>query len=435
MESFVRAFSSTFRLFVALLAAIAPAWAQGELRGHGGPVRALSISGDGRLAITGSFDSSAIIWSLDAGVARAVLRAHAGSVNAVMALPDGRFVTAGEDGRLALWRDHDLTRPQSFEPVHSAPIAALAVSPDGVVIASASWDSTVALTSLTGAPLRRLKGHQGNVNGVAFSRDGRMVVSAGYDATLRLTPLDGAAPRVVRLASPLNALAISPSGEIATGGADGSVFLLTPDGVLRLHVEAAEAPVIALAFSPDGTRLAVASPRGGIGIFDVASGKPVFALNGPGLPVWSLGFTPDGRQILTGGSDRLLRRWDARTGDHLGSAVIERPADLLAGLGGGRGAEVFRACVACHTLSPDGGQRAGPTLHGVIGRRIGSLPGYAYSPGFADRDIIWSKETIARLFELGPAAYTPGTKMPEQRVTSAEDREALVDFIEAASRP
>jgi len=283
--------------------------------------------------------------------------------------------------------------------------------------------------------LRRFEGHQGNVNGVVFSRDGRMLISAGYDATLRLTPLDGVAPRVIKLASPLNALAMAPLGEIAAGGADGSVFLLTQDGVLRLQIEAAEAPVIALAFSPDGARLAVAGPRGGIGVFEVASGKPVFTLNGPGLPVWSLGFTPDGRQILTGGSDRLLRRWDARTGDHLGPAALERPADPVAGLEGGRGAEVFRACVACHTLSPDGGQRAGPTLHGVIGRRIGSLPGYAYSSGFADHDIIWSKETIGRLFELGPAAYTPGTKMPEQRVTSSEDRAALVEFLESASRP
>ena len=422
-------------LVLGVICAAAPGRAQGELRGHGGPVRALAVASDGRQAISGSFDSSAIIWSLDSGAARAVLRAHAGSVNVVLVLPDGRFATAGEDGRLALWRGDDLTRPQSFEPVHGAPIAALAVSPDGALIASASWDSSVALTSLTGAPPRRFEGHQGNVNGVGFSRDGRMVVSAGYDATLRFTPLDGAASRVVKLASPLNALAISRSGDIATGGADGSVFLLTPEGVLRLQIEAAEAPVIALAFSPEGTRLAVASPRGGIGVFDVASGKPVFTLNGPGLPVWSLGFTPDGRQILTGGSDRLLRRWDARTGDHLGPAVMERPADLLAGLEGGRGAEVFRACVACHTLGPDGGERAGPSLHGVIGRRIGSLPGYAYSPGFAERDIIWSKETIARLFEMGPAAYTPGTKMPEQRVTSPEDREALVDFIEAASRP
>ena len=422
-------------LALALLEAPAPLRAQGELRGHGGPVRALSITGDSRQAITGSFDSTAIIWSLERGVARAVLRAHAGSINAVLALPDGRFVTGGEDGRLALWREDDLARPQSFDVVHAAPIAALALSPDGAWIASASWDSSVAMNSLTGAPLRRFEGHQGNVNGVAFSRDGRMLVSAGYDATLRLTPLDGGAARVVKLASPLNALAIGPSGEIATGGADGSVFLLTRDGVLRLQIEAAEAPVIALAFSPDGARLAAASPRGGVSLFDVASGKPAFTLNGPGLPVWSLGFTPDGRQILTGGGDRVLRRWDARTGDHLGPAVMGRPADPLSGLEGSRGAEVFRACAACHTLSPDGGERAGPTLHGVIGRRIGSLAGYAYSPGFAARDIIWSKETIARLFELGPAALTPGTKMPEQRVTSPEDRAALVDFIEAASRP
>ena len=422
-------------LALALLEAPAPLRAQGEVRGHGGPVRALSISGDGRHAISGSFDSTAIIWSLERGVARAVLRAHAGGVNAVLALPGGRFATGGEDGRLALWGDDDLSRPLRFDPVHAAPIAALALSPDGAWIASASWDSSVALTSLAGAPLRRFEGHQGNVNGVGFSRDGRLLVSVGYDAALRLTPLDGSAPRVVKLASPLNALAISPSGDIAAGGADGSVFLLTPDGVLRLQMEAAEAPVIALAFSPDGMRLAAASPRGGVGLFDVASGKPVFTLNGPGLPVWSLGFTPDGRQILTGGSDRLVRRWDARTGDHLGPAVMERPADLLAGLEGSRGAEVFRACAACHTLRPDGGERAGPTLHGVIGRRIGSLPGYAYSRGFGGRDIIWSKENIARLFELGPAAFTPGTKMPEQRITSPEDRAALVDFIEAASRP
>jgi cytochrome c len=33
------------------------------------------------------------------------------------------------------------------------------------------------------------------------------------------------------------------------------------------------------------------------------------------------------------------------------------------------------------------------------------------------------------LFEVGPNAYTPGTKMPEQRIGSAEDRRALTDFL------
>ena len=424
-----------FRTLLLTLALASPALAQNELRGHGGPVRAIAIAPDGARAVTGSFDSSAIVWALERGVALGVLRAHEGAVNAVAALPNGRFATAGEDGRIAIWKADDFAAPASLNKIHSAPIATLAVSPDGTGLASASWDSTLAVTPLSGGAPRRFEGHQGNVNGVAFSPDGRMLISAGYDASLRLWPLDGGAPRVSRLNAPLNALAVSRSGEIAAGGSDGSLFLLAPDGVLRATIEAAEAPIIALGFSPDGARIAAASPRGAVSLFEAASGKLLFTLNGPGLPVWSLAFTPDGRQLLTGGGDRVVRRWDARNGEHLGPVVIDRPADVFAGLDASRGAQVFKACAVCHTLTPDGENRAGPTLYGVMGRKIGSAPGYRYSPGFAAHDIVWSKETIARLFELGPSTYTPGTKMPEQTVGSPEDRAALVDFIEKAGAP
>jgi cytochrome c len=421
-------------LLLLTLALTSPARAQGELRGHGGPVRALAVTPDGARAISGSFDQSAIVWALERGVAVGVLRVHEGAVNAVAALPDGRLATAGEDGGVAIWKADDFSAPASLMKIHTAPIAALAVSPDGKALASASWDSTLAVTSLAGGASRRFEGHQGNVNGVAFSPDGRTLISAGYDASLRLWPVDGGAPRIIRLASPLNALAVSRSGEIAAGGADGSLFLLGADGALRATIEAAEAPIIALAFTPDGARIAAASPRGAVSLFEAASGKLVFTLNGPGLPVWSLTFTPDGRQVLTGGGDRIVRRWDARNGEHLGPVVIARPADVFAGLDSSRGAQVFKACAACHTLSPDAENRAGPTLYGVIGRRIGTAPGYRYSPGFANQDITWSKETIAKLFELGPATYTPGTKMPEQTLGSPEDRTALVEFIENAGR-
>jgi cytochrome c len=416
------------------LALACPALAQGELRGHGGPVRAIAVTSDGARAISGSFDQSAIVWALERGVALGVLRVHEGAVNAVAALPDGRLATAGEDGGLAIWKPDDFAAPMALTKPHTAPISALAVAPDGAALASASWDSMLAITPLAGGAVRRFEGHQGNVNGVAFTPDGRTLVSAGYDATLRLWPLDGASPRLLRLPAALNALAVSRSGEIAAGGADGSLFLLSPEGALRATIEAAEAPVIALAFSPDGARIAAASPRGAVSLFDVATGKLLFTLNGPGLPVWSLAFTSDGRYLLTGGGDRLVRRWDARTGEHQGPVVIARPADVFAGLDGGRGAEVFKACAICHTLTPDGENRAGPSLHGVIGRRIGTAPGYRYSAGFAAHDIIWSRETIARLFELGPSTYTPGTKMPEQIVGSAQDRAALVEFIENAGR-
>jgi cytochrome c len=123
-----------------------------------------------------------------------------------------------------------------------------------------------------------------------------------------------------------------------------------------------------------------------------------------------------------------------KTGEHVGAVVLARPEDFLAGFQGERGAEVFQACAACHTLTPDGGNRAGPTLHGVFGRRIATAPGYNFSPALRELDIVWNAETIAKLFEVGPAQYTPGTKMPEQRIGSATDREALVRFLERATR-
>jgi cytochrome c len=48
--------------------------------------------------------------------------------------------------------------------------------------------------------------------------------------------------------------------------------------------------------------------------------------------------------------------------------------------------------------------------------------------------IVWTPETVSKMFEVGPTTYTPGTKMPEQTIGSAEDRQALVEFLEKATR-
>jgi cytochrome c len=109
--------------------------------------------------------------------------------------------------------------------------------------------------------------------------------------------------------------------------------------------------------------------------------------------------------------------------------LVGAPEDPLARFGNDHGAQVFRACVACHTLSDKEGPRAGPTLAGIFGRRIASLPGYDFSAALKKMEIIWTPETVAKLFEVGPMAYTPGTKMPEQRIGSADDRKALTDFL------
>ena len=402
--------------------------AQAQLRGHGGPVRALAISPDGKIALSGSFDSSAIRWSLERNAADQVLRFHGSAVNAVVFLPDGRMVTGGEDGKIALWL------PGATDPVkqldgHTAPIVALAISPDGKRIASASWDRTVRVWPADGGALLVLEGHQQNVNGVAFMPDGKSVVSVSHDPQIRIWPLDGGAATIVTLATPLNSVAVSPDGEIVAGGADGKVYFYSANGEPRGEVEAAPTPIIAVAVSPDGKRIAAAGIRGSVAIIDRATRKLEHTLVGPGLPVWSVAFFPDSHTLLTGGTDRMIRRWDAISGEPAGGVAVGTPADPLAAYAGDPGAQVYRACIACHALSADDGEKAGPSLAGIFGRKIGSLPGYRYSDALKNMNIVWTPETVAKMFEVGPMAYTPGTKMPEQIIGSTDERKALMDFL------
>ena len=423
-----------FALLLLLPLALAAALgvAQAQLRGHGGPVRALAISPDDKRAVSGSFDTSAIRWSLERNVAEQVMSFHDGAVNAAAYLKDGRAVTAGEDAHIAIWTPGK-QQPDKVLDGHSGPIVALAVSRDDALLASASWDVTVRLWPLKGGTPRVLEGHTQNVNGVAFTPDGGGVVSAGYDATLRIWPLKGGPETVRTLPTPLNSVAVAPDGEIVVAGANGKVYFLSPQGEVRAEVEASPVPIISLAISPDGRLVAAAGLRGSVAVIDRKSRKLERTLIGPGLPVWSAAFFSDSRTLLTGGTDRMIRRWNAMSGEPIGVAATDMPSDSLAAYAGDPGAEVFRACVACHTLKDGESNKAGPTLAGIFGRRIATLPGYNFSPALKKLDIVWTPETVAKLFEVGPALYTPGTKMPEQKIRSSQDRRALVEFLARAT--
>jgi cytochrome c len=396
-------------------------------------VRAVAVAVDGSSAVSGSFDTSAIRWSLSRNAAEQVLRFHESAVNAAAFLKDGRVVTGGEDGKIAIWGRGVAVPERSFEG-HTAPVVGLAVSPDGNTIASASWDRTIRLWPVAGGAPRVLEGHGQNVNGVAFTADGRSLVSAGYDATVRIWSLRGnAAPVIVTLPSALNTVALAHDGEIVASGANGRVYFVSAKGETPGEVEIGETPIISLAISPDGSLVAAAGIRGSVAVIDRKTRAILRTLVGPGLPVWSVAFFPDSKTLLTGGTDRMVRRWNASTGEHIGSVPLNDISDPLATYADDRGAEVYRACIACHTLSPDQGNRAGPTLAGIFGRRIASLPGYNFSDALKKLDIVWTPETVSKLFEVGPNAYTPGTKMPEQTIGSAEDRRALVEFLKKAT--
>jgi cytochrome c len=152
--------------------------------------------------------------------------------------------------------------------------------------------------------------------------------------------------------------------------------------------------------------------------------------------VWSVTFSPDGKTLLSGGADGLVLTYDLRR-EGGEPAPLAQAGPRMAALpdDGSRGAELFRGCAACHTVTPDGGHRAGPTLHRLFGRTAGGRPDYPYSAALERSDLVWTEETVARLFEVGPDVLVPGSKMPLQRMPDAQDRAALVAYLKRITTP
>jgi cytochrome c len=87
-------------------------------------------------------------------------------------------------------------------------------------------------------------------------------------------------------------------------------------------------------------------------------------------------------------------------------------------------------CRTCHTTQ-EGDNRLGPNLHGVVGRKAGSLPNYGYSHAMAESGLTWDEATLDR-FIASPDAVVSGNNMkPYGGLASPEDRARIIAFLKS----
>ena len=125
--------------------------------------------------------------------------------------------------------------------------------------------------------------------------------------------------------------------------------------------------------------------------------------------------------------------------------LIRRSCSLLAGLllsgvpavavnasqdgeGAARVPEPAEVCLSCHAIAADEPALEGPTLWGVVGRRIAGAADFEYSDALRRQEGAWDRAKLDR-FLAAPQAFAPGTQMTLGGVRNAADRAAVIDFL------
>lgn len=90
-----------------------------------------------------------------------------------------------------------------------------------------------------------------------------------------------------------------------------------------------------------------------------------------------------------------------------------------------KGAALYQQhCTACHNIDSN---KIGPAHRGVMGRRVGSLPGYAYSNELAASRLRWTPQTL-NAWLTDPEELVSGQRMGFS-IDNAQERGNLIAYL------
>ncbi|EKM58805.1 uncharacterized protein PHACADRAFT_135927 [Phanerochaete carnosa HHB-10118-sp] len=328
-------------------------------QGHTEPVYSLAFSPDNHSLVSGSEDTTAIVWDIRHGRALLRLEGHCGTVGRVAYAPYGAFIATASDSdeSVKIWdattgaclhsfdikgRPHQVAFSPNgshvyidgnnccsiYETQTYTYIAELrhrdekycesSVSRQGDRIVTASLKDQVKIWSAeTGEQLLTIDHPRKLSYPAMLSPDGSEVVAAcDKDKTAAVfDSWTGQLRRVYPLSRASYHASYSPHGDYVAFG-DGAGVLYVHDAKSgRLHHQGHAKPISSLAFSPDDRSLASGAEDGTVVIWDIRHGRALLRLEGHRGTVKRIVYAPHGALIATGSDyDHSVKIWDASTG-------------------------------------------------------------------------------------------------------------------------
>ena len=312
-------------------------------RGNSQCVTAAVCSPDGQRILTGSSDTTAVLWDASIGRKQSVFGGHVERLVSVAFGPEGRQILTGsckgphfppERGpwTASLWDGATGKNVRTFRQ-DDACIYSIAFGPAGGRVLTSGFTSdqrggapsSIGQLTLwdvtTGQKLHTFEGHKPGVYAAAaFSPDGRYVLAGSENNTATLW--DAGAGQVVQTfrghTALLDAVAFRSDGQrILTGARDNTAILWDVATGKALRVFEAPAYVQHLAFNPKGDRFVTGLANHSAILWDAADGKKLETFVGHSSWLSSVAFTPNGRHVLTASQDGTARLWDIDTGNEL----------------------------------------------------------------------------------------------------------------------
>lgn len=330
------------------------------LRAHTGTIHSVAFCPDGERLASASSDQSIRVWDISTGTCETILEGHTHTVRSVCWLRDGMEVVSGSwDGTVKVWDTLSAVATKTFtifDEDHANPIWSVAPSPDSSKIAVGCGDATIQIYDVrTGEKLGALDTN-GGTPVVQFSSDGSRVVYASWtqvnvwDISQEINTVS------FECRSLTCAAAFSPNGSsVISGSTEGLLKLwrvdtttapdqdagsvqgveFSPDGKKfvwlvedqDLHLwDSATAQSLCtfyriqdrtlstLTFSSDGLLIAGGYFDGMLCIWDMTDGNLLCTADGHVDQVWALGFSSDGRQLVSG-SDGTVMLWKVTKGE------------------------------------------------------------------------------------------------------------------------
>jgi WD40 repeat protein len=242
-----------------------------------------------------------------------------------LAVVGGENFAVARGRTVEIWSTGNLAAPVRTLRGAEGNVCSLALSRDGAFLAAGDQEGYITIWRLPGTMITHKKAHRFAIWTLSFSPDGRLLATGSFDGTVRLWDVTTWTEVGVFVDPALKegthtgwvrCVTFSPEGKfLATSGCDGYVRLWDLATLRLVHKIKGGNNVYSVNFLPDGEFLVWSNNPGDIKIYRAGSWEEVKTL-APArkTPVYVIAFSPDGTLLAAGGNSKLVQVWDLARG-------------------------------------------------------------------------------------------------------------------------